>query len=131
MDSSLFWKPKININPPKQYILQNKIASSYEYYVAIAAEKYGYEYIFQYAIMGGWGRPGGQVIDFIIMTNPRPTPLEVNEEHWHRDVSHEIIQQADIKALLGNEFEDLKVIWGEECDTIEKAEQAFRRLFVL
>lgn len=130
MDSLLSWKPSPFI-PSERYTVQGQDASAYELYVAIALEKYKLEFTFQVSIEGGWGRSGGQVLDFIVKTPPKDTPLEVNEEYWHKDVLYEEYLIAQIKAALGPDYADTMSIWGEECDTQEKAEQAVRRLFIL
>ncbi len=127
---SLSWKPE-PFMPSARYTVQGMDASLYELYIAIALQKYDLDFEFQVSIMGGWTRSGGQVIDFIVYARPLKVPLEVNEEYWHKDPSYEILQADMIRAALGPDYAPMQAIWGEECDTQDKADQSIRRLFIL
>jgi hypothetical protein len=130
LDTSLSWKPE-PFMPSQRYTVQGQDASLYELYIAIALQEFNLEFEFQYAIEGGWTRAGGQVIDFMVHTAPLYTPLEVNEEYWHRDPSLEIYLADRIRAVLGPDYAEMLAVWGEECDTQDKARQSVRRLFIL
>ena len=130
MDTSLFWKPKPLILPAN-YEVQGYSATSLEYYIAVALNKYNLDFEFQVSLNGGWFKPGGQVLDFLVHTKPLPTPLEANGNYWHRDPSYELFQSAQIKMILGPMYADLIIIWGEEADTQDKAFQAVRKAFIL
>lgn len=127
---SLFWKPEPLLSTA-HYTIQNKKASSNEFYVAMALDECNLDYEFQRIIAGGWSRAGGQIIDFIVDTKPLPTPLEVNGNYWHREPSHEIFQADSIRVALGPGYADLVIIWGSESDTQDHALSAVRRLFIL
>ena len=126
----LSWKPE-PFMPSERYTVQGKDASLYELYISISLQKYNLDFEFQYGISGGWTRSGGQVIDFMVNAKPLIIPLEVNEEYWHRDPSYEILQADKIRAALGPGYGEMVSVWGEECDTQDKADQSIRRLFIL
>ncbi len=64
--------------------VQGQIPSSKEeYWVALALERLGIAFIYQYSISGGRSVRGGQVIDFLAYTVPLPTPIFVQGEYWH------------------------------------------------
>jgi len=112
---------------PQSYIIQGKSASLYEYNVALALEKLGIDYIFQFSIMGG-KMHRGYVIDFIINT-PIPIPLEVNGEYWHRNMALELRQKSDIDAYLSQfGYAPLAILWGKDTDTEEHALSSARRI---
>jgi hypothetical protein len=126
---SLYLKPEPFI-PTARTTVQDKDASMYAFYMAVALDYYQLGFVFQYAIEGGWMRSGGQVIDFMVATKPLITPLEVNEEYWHKDEAHEALMASKIREALGPGYADPKAVWGEECDTQEKAMTAVWRLFI-
>lgn len=112
------------------YYIQGQKASSYEYNVARALENLGYEYYFQYPIYGGREKPGGQVIDFIIYTTPLYTPLEVNGNYWHKDALFELKQEIAVNDYFWGRMNKLEILWGEQCDTYEHAQEALKDLLL-
>jgi len=56
--------------------------SKEEFWISLALDKLGYEYIYQYQVFGG-NVMGGQKIDFWVLTAPLPTPLYIQSERWH------------------------------------------------
>ena len=70
-----------------------------------------------------WGCSDGEEVTY--------EELQDLYDHWHKDPSYEILQADRIRSVLGPGYAEMVAIWGEECDTQEKAEQAVRRLFVL
>jgi len=116
-------------NSSSGYFVRGKSASLYEYYVALALDKIKIPYEFQVPVMGGKILRGGQVIDFVVYTVPI-TPLEVNEEYWHRDATLEAKQELLINAIAKRYgWGDLVILWGEDVETEEKALVSVRRLF--
>mgnify|MGYP000949842521 CR=1 FL=1 len=93
--------------------------SKNEFYVAMALDKLGLDYTFQYSIDGGTNIRGGQVIDFIVW-NPRPIPVFVQGEHWHTKTteSEDLLKQAAAYQRFGIRP---VLLMGEDTDTVEKA----------
>jgi len=110
-------------------IVQGKSASIYEYYVAVALDKLNLVFDFQVSIAGGRVLKGGQVIDFIVYS-ALPTPLEVNEEYWHRNKQLEDLQMVQINAYLEPKgYAPLIILWGEDVETQQKADESVREVF--
>lgn len=109
------------------YRVQGSRASSYEYFFALALEKYGLGYMFQVDYFGGRRLRGGIVLDFLVFTVPFPTPVYINGEYWHgterRDI--DFIQQLMIRSMGG--FNEGKEYWGQDVGTQELAEQTVRK----
>ena len=101
-------------------------ASLNEYNVAVALERLGLDFIFQYDILGGRRLRGGAVIDFLVLTIPLPTPVFVNGDYWHRDATQEFYQRALVDQALRGQARPVIVLWGYESDTIEAATSAIR-----
>ncbi len=64
-------------------VVQGQKASSYEAYVAWALDKLEVNYTFQYAVGGGRGRRGGQMLDFVVW-GPLIYVIDVRGGYWHR-----------------------------------------------
>jgi len=65
-------------------IVQGRQAGSLpEWYVALALDKVGLGYSYQYDIEGGNQLRGGQILDFLVYTAPLPTPVMIQGEYWH------------------------------------------------
>ncbi len=102
-------------------------ASSYEVNVARALDTLGYQYIFQYDILGGRRLRGGSVIDFLVFTVPLPTPIFVNGDYWHTDRTQEFYQKALVEDALRGQANPVIVLWGRDCSTYAAALSALRR----
>jgi len=59
------------------------VGSKEEARIAVAADQQGREYAYQKSYFGGRDIRGGQVLDFLFYTKPKPTPLFVQGEYWH------------------------------------------------
>lgn len=96
--------------------------SKNEFYVALALEKLGIEFMFQFALYGGRSVRGGQVVDFVVF-NPKAIPVFIQGEYWHNKAS----ENEDImKQAAAEEYFKTKpvLLMGEETDTKDKAYQA-------
>ena len=73
------------INPADEVAttVQGQPASSYEAFVAWALDKLDVNYSFQYAIGGGRGVRGGQMLDFVVW-GPLIYVIDVRGGYWHR-----------------------------------------------
>jgi hypothetical protein len=104
-----------------------KVDSINEKYVALALEKLGLEFAYQY-YSGGAGLRGSQIIDFLVYTDPKPTPLYVHGDYWH---GGQYAQETELKESLINSkmrgtWNMAVVIWEHECETEEQAYNAVR-----
>lgn len=119
--------PEIITNPFKpasmKYRVQGRRASNYEYYVALALERLDLEYAFQVNMMGGRKLKGGFVVDFFVMTVPKPTPVWVHGEYWHKGKQRQIdaLQQAMLRHVLKGRINIPVILFGEDLQTEEKA----------
>lgn len=98
-----------------------QVDSKNEFFVAQALEKYGVAFTYQFEIAGGSERRGGQIIDFALWVPPKPIPLLINGEYWHRDEQKESFRIAQIKRLLPD-WDEVVILWGDETDTPEEAQ---------
>lgn len=106
-------------NGTKQYVVDGKSASSYEYNVAKALNKLPIEYEFQVSLYGGKQMRGGKVLDFLVATKPMPTPLFVNGNYWHRDTSTELLYLVAIRGI--KEWAEPVIFWKKDCDNEDVA----------
>jgi len=70
--------------------------SSYEYNIAQALDKYGWEYYYQLAVFGGTDVRGGQKLDFLVFSRPFATALSVIGGYWHRDGQKEQMKNTQM-----------------------------------
>jgi hypothetical protein len=109
------------------YQVQGSNASSYEYFFALALERFNLGYMFQVDYFGGRRLRGGLVLDFLVFTVPFPTPVYINGEYWHgaerRDI--DLIQQLMLRSMGG--FNPGKEYWGQDVGTPELALMTVRR----
>ena len=95
-----------------------------EVYVAVALDKLRIPYTYQYQ-MGFRNVRGDYRIDFIVY-NPFAVPVEIYGEYWHTGQLG-----ADDKlrlAIIEQKFNrETIIIWGNECDTPEKAEAVVKQ----
>lgn len=121
----------LGVIPPEtagRYLtVQGSHASQNEYNVAVALERLGLEFIFQYDILGGRRLRGGAVIDFLVLTIPLPTPVFVNGDYWHSDATQEFYQKSMVDQALRGQANPVVVMWGHETDTVEAATSVIRR----
>lgn len=110
------------------FVVQDKKATSNEYYVAKALDRAGFEYDFQLALAGG-KVAFGMVLDFLVHTVPLPTPIWVHGEHWHMGDrrAKDLRQMALVAEMMGTQVNTPVEIWGTESNTEEQAYQAVRR----
>ena len=98
--------------------------SQNELNVAQALNTLKIEYVFQYDIMGGKGRRGGQVIDFLLYTSPLFIPLQVQGAYWHGKAmsKHEALELYTLEEYAQNQGWDRPVeLYEEETATYEAA----------
>jgi hypothetical protein len=99
-----------------------KVDSINEMYIALGLDKMHLEYAYQ-KYLGGAGIRGSQIIDFLVYTDPKPTPLFVHGEYWHSGVrsADEALKEADVNVRMRGTWADAIIIWEHECETEEQA----------
>ena len=107
-------------------LIQGQTAGSWnEVYIAYAMDKLDIEYIYQYQFGTGRGVRGDYRIDFIVY-NPFAVPVEIYGEYWH---TGQLGADDRLRlSIIENKFNrEAVIIWGNECDTPEKAEAVVRQ----
>lgn len=108
-------------------LIQGKQArSKNEWFVSLALDELGHEYIYQYKVFGGHIR-GGFFLDFLVVTAvPRSTDLEVFGEYWHSGeaTSEDMLRIRRIEHDLNI---PVKILWGKETETYELALEAVKK----
>lgn len=98
--------------------------SKYEWRVSQALDNMKVRYNYQYIIMGGAERRGGQIIDFLLDT-PRPIILDVKGRYWHTGVHEDLMQSYELERLMP--WADYLAMWDEQCETVQTAEAFLRQ----
>ncbi len=106
-----------------------KEASNLEWNVAMALDELQLEYKFQVQFWGGTELMGGMILDFLVFTVPRPTPLWVMGAYWHAGEARE---QDELKRMflnneMGGSYNLGVFIYEQECSTIQTAINTLRR----
>ncbi len=102
-------------------------ASKQEWFTAVGLWTAGWDFWYQVPIRGGYV-PGGQVLDFLVDTPPRPTPLQPFSTYYHR--GHLGVNDRWKLAIVRQTFGVEPVIfWSNEVDTREKGIAMVRRTF--
>lgn len=111
------------IEPPIGTVQGKTPNSTEEWRVALALNRLKMKFIYQYAINGGHRLRGGQVVDFMVLTAPVPTPVYVNGEYWHRTVKQmedEIKQLNVVYEMHGQCFQPL-ILWAHDLISVDRA----------
>ncbi len=105
-----------------------KVDSINEKYVALALDAMKLDYAYQY-FLGGVGIRGSQIIDFLVYTNPKPTPLFVHGAYWHTATYSQetALKEADLNARMRGTWADAVIIYEHECETEEDAARVVRQ----
>jgi hypothetical protein len=75
--------------------------SKEEWWVALALDRLGVEYLFQVPVLGGRRLRGGIVVDFLLMLPPSQVPLNVKGAYWHRQEQEERLYDALLEEIYG------------------------------
>lgn len=105
-----------------------KVDSINEYNVALALDAMKLEYAYQY-YFGEIGLRGLQIIDFLVYTDPKPTPLFVHGEYWHTATYSQetALKEMNLSARMRGTWAEPVIIWEHECETEEDALNAVRQ----
>ncbi|MFA6271221.1 MAG: hypothetical protein WC657_08535 [Candidatus Paceibacterota bacterium] len=106
------------------YEVKGLKASSYEFFFAMALEKFGIEYLFQVWYWGGRTVRGGQVLDFLIF-RPFERPVQIYGEFWHKG---QMASEDKLKLALLEQFfqQEVLTLWGPDVGTYEDALKTVR-----
>lgn len=106
-------------------ILGRPAGSKLEWYVALGLETLEYEFEYQVPIRGGRDRMGGQILDFLVHTPGKFTPVDTKGAYWHTGV-HDDRYELE-RALRGMNYRDIVEIWDDECPDKDAAIQLLRK----
>jgi hypothetical protein len=114
---------------PVRYEVHGKRASSYEYYVSVALDKFGLDYLFQVDYWGGRRLAGGMVLDFLVFTEPVPTPIFVQGAYFHQGERRSVdsFQAAQLQHLFHGQVRPALFWYNPDVSSIEAAERAVKR----
>lgn len=115
----------VNVSPTQDgsFIVKGVVVDSVnEANVAVALDRMNFDYEYQYDF-GIQGVAGSQIIDFLVETLPRPTPLFVHGGYWHTGTFaiNETVKMEQLKSATRGAWADPKVIWEDQCETVDDA----------
>ena len=108
-------------------LVQGKKASLNEYNVAAALTQLNLNFDFQVNVDGGRTIRGGLVLDFLVYTVPKPTPLQVHGNYFHKGEAEAEDRLKELKLLEKPYWYPPVTVWGNESETVEDALLALRR----
>jgi hypothetical protein len=109
------------------YTIAGSDASDIEWRVAVALERLGLFFIYQYALLGGRTARGGIVLDFLVLTDPLSTPLDIRGEYWHQPKQRIEDDLGLALAMSRGQFAQPVIIYGGELQSIEQAYATVKR----
>jgi len=103
--------------------------SKEEYWVALALYRLGINFYYQYDISGGRSFRGGQVVDFLALTVPLPTPIFVQGKYWHGGTksAESEFKVAQAERYFAGEAQPVVEIWDYEIPDKETTYQVIKR----
>jgi len=116
----------------KVYIRGILAGSKEEVNVAVALDQLKLDYHYQ-RVVGLRGVRGTQIIDFLVFTVPKPTPLFVHGEYWHtgKKAVEDKLKIAELTVMMHNAWAEPVIIWEEDCQTVDDAKATLRKLLML
>ncbi len=109
------------------YTIAGSDATDIEWRVAVVLERLGLFFIFQYALMGGRSTRGGIVLDFLVLTDPLSTPLDIRGAYWHQPKQRIEDDLGLALAMSRGNYAEPVIIYGGELQSIEQAYATVRR----
>lgn len=112
-----------------QILIQGIAAgSTNEVNVAYALSKLELQFDYQY-VYGIYGVRGSQIIDFLVYTVPKPTPLFVHGRYWHtgKRATEDKLKMAELESQTHRFWDTPVIIWEEDCETVDDAIEAVRK----
>ena len=114
-------------SPASKHSIQGSDATDIEWRVALALTKLKIPYMFQYALMGGRSTRGGIVLDFLALTDPLSTPIDVRGSYWHQPQQRVDDDLALAIMMSRGSFAEPVVLYDGELQTIEQAYSTVKR----
>lgn len=108
----------IQFPEPPHIVLGQPAGSKEEWYTSQALERLGWQYAFQYQVMGGRSVRGGQVIDFLVYTPGKWTIVDVLGTYWHTG-KHE--DRLSIQKVVAQKGWRLIEAWDYNVPSIDEA----------
>jgi hypothetical protein len=114
-------------SPASKYSIQGSKATDIEWFVSIALERLKIPYIFQYALLGGRTMRGGIVLDFLALTDPLSTPIDLRGDYWHQP-KQRIEDDLGLALMMSRgSFAEPVILYGSELTSIEQAYSTVKR----
>ena len=114
-------------SPASKHSIQGSDATDIEWRVALALTKLKIPFMFQYALMGGRSTRGGIVLDFLALTDPLSTPIDVRGEYWHGARQRVDDDLALAVMMSRGSFAEPVILYGGELQSIEQAFATVKR----
>ena len=109
------------------YTIKGADATDIEFFVSIALTRLHLPFIFQYALGGGRTKRGGIVLDFLVLTNPLSTPLDVRGDYYHQP-KQRIDDDLGLALMMSRgRYAEPVIIYGGELQTVEQAYSTVKR----
>ena len=99
-----------------------------EWRVAQALGRLEIPFTFQYEIFDASVR-GGITLDFLVLTDPLATPLEVDGEHWHSGErsSEDTMRHVILEQYFQGNSMPLVILYGKDLATQEQTDNSVKR----
>jgi hypothetical protein len=110
-------------------LIQGKEPDSVEEWrVANALQRFEIPFIYQFEIFDASIR-GGIVLDFLVLTRPLSTPLEVYGKYWHRGErsSEERLRDVIVEDYFRGKSQPLLILFASDLQTQEITDSKVRR----
>ena len=114
----------------EQVLIRGIVADSKEEVnVALALDSLDLAYHYQ-RVVGLRGVRGTQVIDFLVFTVPKATPLFVHGEYWHKGKKaiEDELKMSELAVMMVKIWNEPVIIWTEDCQTVDDARATLRKL---
>jgi len=95
--------------------------------VSLALTKLHLDFKFQHPIGGGRGLRGGIVLDFLVLTSPLATPLDLRGDYWHQPKQRIEDDLFLALAMSKGQFAEPVVLYGAQLQSIEAAYATVKR----
>jgi hypothetical protein len=109
--------------------IQGSKATDIEWRVGKALDILDIPFIFQYEMFGGRTIRGGLVVDFLAITAPLSTPIDVRGDYWHgpSKKTEDDLEIALMRHYNRGQIAEPVILWGSELQSDEQALSTVRR----
>ncbi|KKK70939.1 hypothetical protein LCGC14_2918950 [marine sediment metagenome] len=119
--------PASLVSKSEDYTIQGSKATDIEWRVAMVLERLGLDFKYQYPLEGGRTKRGGIVLDFLVLTDPLRTPLDIRGDYWHQPRQRVDDDLGLALAMSRGRFAEPVIIYGGELQTMEQAYSTVKR----